>query len=89
MIKKEEIIDVIARDFKGKQGILCLTCVILKSSLDEIQGFMNSNEIKMEKKSFTTKFDYLKQIFYDLYVNFNHNSQIQSQYSHHRKILHQ
>lgn len=66
----ENIIELVQNEKKGKFGICCLNCIIIKSSISDIESFIEKHNIPIPKNEILTNLDYLKYItafFYNQY----------------------
>ena len=66
----EDILKIIRNDSKGKLGILCLNCLIVRSRFLEIYGFMERHTIPFPENQKLSKqelLDYISVFFYKQY----------------------
>lgn len=70
----------IQKQIKGKLGIICLNCLIMKSNFDELDAFASRNNILFENKS-KTKQNYIEQISKYFYREFFIKKEAQEKYS--------
>jgi len=66
----EEILETILKENKGKFGIICLNCLIVRTRFKELENFIDTYRIKVPKEKDLTKLEYLDHIsihFYNKY----------------------
>ena len=66
----EEILETILKENKGKFGIICLNCLIVRTRFKELENFIDTYKIKVPKEKDLTKLEYLDHIsihFYNKY----------------------
>lgn len=71
---REEVVD-------GRIGLICLNCMLTKSRVDEINNFIERNNIKTPNKNVFTRLEYLKYICYHFYNLYKNNEEIQEKYN--------
>lgn len=71
---REEVVD-------GRIGLICLNCMLTKSRVDEINNFIERNNIKTPNKNVFTRLEYLKYICYHFYNLYKNNEGIQEKYN--------
>lgn len=77
-----EIIEIIREeeDLESIVGLICLNCIIINSSIDEILTFIQKKSIKIPTKKVYTRLELLRHICLHYYVIFINNEQIQQSY---------
>ena len=74
------ILGAIQNESKGKFGIICLNCLIVRSRFKEIYDFMERNEISAPVDDTLTKLELLDYISIELFKRFKQDSDLQKKY---------
>ena len=75
-----EILRAIQDESKGKFGIICLNCLIVRSRFKEIYDFMGRNEITAPEDDTLTKLELLDYISIELFKRFQQDPELQKKY---------
>jgi hypothetical protein len=79
-VNEDEIIDLIEKKHKNNFGIICILCLIQKSSYTDLNEFANNNNIKV-KRGIQTKVGFLKSIVAHYYNIFENDSILPGNYN--------
>ncbi|MCK4285665.1 MAG: hypothetical protein KAX18_05655 [Candidatus Lokiarchaeota archaeon] len=74
------ILGAIQNESKGKFGIICLNCLIVRSRFKEIYDFMERNEISAPENDTLTKLELLDYISIELFKRFKQDPELQKKY---------
>ena len=74
------ILGAIQNESKGKFGIICLNCLIVRSRFKEIYDFMERNEISAPENDTLTKLELLDSISIELFNRFKKDPELQKKY---------
>lgn len=82
-ISSSEIIEHIRKkeDIDKRKGIVCLNCILIHSTVENIQHFIKKHNIELPKnKNIFTKFEYFNNICSHFYEKYESSSEIQNSY---------
>jgi len=77
----QDILKLIFQENKGKIGVICLNCLIVRVRFKELENFMETNRISIPKIGDLTKLDYLDQISIHFYHKYKNISELQKIYT--------
>ncbi|TFF88776.1 MAG: hypothetical protein EU548_08445, partial [Promethearchaeota archaeon] len=81
--ESEEILNFIRKkdDLSNKKGLVCLNCILIHATVENIQNFIVKHNIEIPKdKNIFTKFEYFQYICSHFYEKYISNPEIQKEY---------
>jgi hypothetical protein len=78
--KSSRILNTIRKENKGKFGILCLNCLIIRTRFKEINDFMKKNDIPSPENDSLTKLELLDYIAVQLFGKYQENPDLQKKF---------
>jgi len=76
----EDILDIILQENKGKFGLICLNCLIVRSRFKELENFVETDRIPIPQGEDLTKLDYLDHISIHFYKKYKDIAELQKLY---------